>query len=141
MLVASRISGNSLVNDLCCLVTCVVWHVFHVGMMEMEECGSTFNRDWHARVVQALHLRLEKVVSMAGEGGPHIQGVPGEGELRGNDAEGDRADRSRSPARAALGAPGAALGAPGAALGAPGAALGAPGAAFGSPWNTSCRRP
>ena len=65
MLVASRISGNSLVNDLCCLVTCVVWHVFHVGMMEMEECGSTFNRDWHARVVQALHLRLEKVVSMA----------------------------------------------------------------------------
>ena len=44
-LVASRILGNSLVNDLCCLVTCVVWHVFHVGMMEMEECGSTFNRD------------------------------------------------------------------------------------------------
>ena len=46
MLVASRILGNSLVNDLCCLVTCVVCrHVFHVGMMEMEECGSTFNRD------------------------------------------------------------------------------------------------
>ena len=39
MLVASRILGNSLVNDLCCLVTCVVWHVFHVGMMEMEECA------------------------------------------------------------------------------------------------------
>ena len=69
-----------------------------------------------ARVVQALHRRLARVVSMAGEGGPHIHGVPGEGELRGNDAEGDRADRSRSPARAALGAPGAALGAPGAAL-------------------------
>ena len=79
-----------------------------------------------ARVVQALHRRLERVVSMAGEGGPHIHGVPGEGELRGNDAEGDRADRSRSPARAALGAPGAALGAPGAALGAPGAAVGSP---------------
>ena len=85
-----------------------------------------------ARVVQALHRRLERVVSMAAEGGPHsmaaeggphIHGVPGEGELRGNDAEGDRADRSRSPAPAALGAPGAALGAPGAALGAPGAAL------------------
>ena len=45
-----------------------------------------------ARVVQALHRRLERVVSMAGEGGPHIHGVPGEGELRGNDAEGDRAD-------------------------------------------------
>ena len=64
---------------------------------------------------------------MAGEGGPHIHGVPGEGELRGSGAEGDRADRSRSPARAALGAPGAALGAPGAALGAPGAALEVPG--------------
>ena len=50
---------------------------------------------------------------MAGEGGPHIHGVPGEGELRGNDAEGDRADRSRSPARAALEAPGAALEVPG----------------------------
>ena len=57
---------------------------------------------------------------MAGEGGPHIHGVPGEGELRGNDAEGDRADRSRSPARAALEAPGAAWEAPGAALEAPG---------------------
>ena len=57
---------------------------------------------------------------MAGEGGPHIHGVPGEGELRGNDAEGDRADRSRSPARAALEAPGAALEAPGAALEVPG---------------------
>ena len=57
---------------------------------------------------------------MAAEGGPHIHGVPGEGELRGNDAEGDRADRSRSPTRAALGAPGAALGAPGAALEVPG---------------------
>ena len=73
-----------------------------------------------ARVVQALHRRLERVVSMAGEGGPHIHGVPGEGELRGNDAEGDRADRSRSPARAALEAPGAALEAPGAALEVPG---------------------
>ena len=73
-----------------------------------------------ARVVQALHRRLERVVSMAAEGGPHVHGVPGEGELRGNDAEGDRADRSRSPARAALGAPGAALGAPGAALEVPG---------------------
>ena len=66
-----------------------------------------------ARVVQALHRRLARVVSMAGEGGPHIHGVPGEGELRGNDAEGDRADRSRSPARAALEAPGAALEVPG----------------------------
>ena len=71
-----------------------------------------------ARVVQALHRRLERVVSMAteggphsmaAEGGPHIDGVPGEGERRGNDAEGDRADRSRSPTRAVLGAPGAAL--------------------------------
>ena len=53
---------------------------------------------------------------MAGEGGPHIHGVPGEGELRGNDAEGDRADRSRSPARAALEASGSALAAPGAAF-------------------------
>ena len=82
-----------------------------------------------ARVVQALHRRLERVVSIAAEGGPHsmtaeggphIHGVPGEGELRGNDAEGDRADRSRSPTRAALAAPGAALGAPGAALEVPG---------------------
>ena len=54
--------GNSLVNDLCCLVTCVVWHVFHVGMMEMEECGSTFNRDCLPRVVQALHRGLARVV-------------------------------------------------------------------------------
>ena len=75
-----------------------------------------------ARVVQALHRRLERAVSMATEGGshsaaaegePHVNGVPGEGESRGNDAGGDRADRSRSPTRAAFDSPGTALGASG----------------------------
>ena len=62
-----------------------------------------------ARVVQALHRRLERAVSMAAEGEPHVNGVPGEGESRGNDAGGDRADRSRSPTRAAFDSPGTAL--------------------------------
>ena len=58
-----------------------------------------------ARVVQALHRRLERVVSMAtegeshsmaAEGEPHIDGVPGEGELRGNDGEGEPIEISNS---------------------------------------------
>ena len=108
-----------LFSDLCCLACLSCWDDENGRMRLYIQQGLS------ARVVQALHRRLERVVSMATED-----------ELRGNEAEGDRVDRSRSPTRASLGTSGAELGAPGATvevLGTPAVAEGRDGEALPIP--------